>query len=173
MHYALGWGPEAAGNPAIALAREYCASPPSNTERYVLWFQACQRLDPLGIEMAPVPAAAAGAPVGASPVPAESTSDTSDPAELAPMLMLWSTKHAEANTNSFRCNPDVGTSASAQGRHVFLNALYGSIQGIPRERCPRVPTLLLDNLLGGFKSRSEGARSSLTCCSGDNIHRSH
>lgn len=136
--------------PAMALAREYCASPPSNTERYVLWFQACQRLDPLGIEMASVPAAAAGAPVGASPVPAEPTSDTSDPAELAPMLMLWGTKHAEANTNSFRCNPDVGTSASAQGRHVFLNALYGSIQGIPRERCPRFPTLLLDNLLGGF-----------------------
>jgi hypothetical protein len=132
--------------PAMALTQEYCESPPSGVERYVLWFEACQRLRPLGIQMASTPASAAGDPIGPSPL----IQEAAGPATLDPMLMLWGTKHAEANINSFRCNKEVGTSAFEQGQRVVLDSLFGSLEDIPRERCPRFPTLLLDNLLGGF-----------------------
>ncbi|WP_084619021.1 CHASE2 domain-containing protein [Thalassobaculum salexigens] len=62
-----------------------------------------------------------------------------------PMLLLWGTREAEANQNAFKCNPTVGENWQRQVVNWFSLEPEDTLQ-----RCPRYPTLLLDNLLGGF-----------------------
>ncbi|MDF1794760.1 MAG: CHASE2 domain-containing protein, partial [Thalassobaculaceae bacterium] len=61
------------------------------------------------------------------------------------MLLRWGTEPAEANDQAFRCNEAVGGTIAGQIKNRFLYDGASVLQD-----CPRYPTLLLDNLLGGF-----------------------
>lgn len=122
--------------PAMALASEYCSHAPRDLDRRALWGEACRRLEPLGIHR---PGLSAKRDPALAPPP-----------RLNPMLLMWGTEHAEANETAFKCNPAVGATVTDQAEQVLMSFLFPGSQQLARERCPRIPTLLLDNLLGGF-----------------------
>ena len=61
------------------------------------------------------------------------------------MMLLWGTQHAEANKVAFECNALVGDGWQGQLKNLIVLDRKQRLQ-----KCPRYPTVLLDNLLGGF-----------------------
>ncbi|WPZ34849.1 CHASE2 domain-containing protein [Thalassobaculum sp. OXR-137] len=133
--------------PANALIGAYCARMPRDPERHEAWGLACSRLlDPKqrGTEsetvVLPNPNAKSELERGR-----DSETKVTLSFDSETMLLLWGTEEAEANWKAFRCNPEVGTSWHGQVINWVSLEPEDTLQ-----RCPRYPTLLLDNLLGGF-----------------------
>ena len=133
--------------PANALIESYCARMPRDPNRHEAWGEACNRLlDPrepgTDTETVQQPNPKASDELKSSD---ESETPVRISFDAETMLLLWGTQEAEANHKAFKCNPNVGKSWHGQVSNWVSLEPEDTLQ-----RCPRYPTLLLDNLLGGF-----------------------